>query len=138
MQKEFNKAQFYTVAVELKANGRLAIIDNNSPLSGAYIISVRTRRTKTGAKTLQGKDLANDANFDAAFLVLKKDTTTEVIKVPLWHVEQASLQSPAQGFPIYANDLNFSACQVEVVEGVTLDTGKCIELTFEFYEKKKQ
>jgi hypothetical protein len=137
MQKEFNKTQFYTVAVEIKANGRLTVIDQNSPLSGASIVSVRTRRTKTGAKTLQGKSLVNDANFDAAFLILKKDTTTEVIKVPLWHVEQASLQNPSEGFPIYANNLNFSACLIEIVETVTLDTGNCVELTFEFWEKKK-
>ena len=137
MQKEFNKTQSYTVAVEIKANGRLTVIDQNSPLSGAHIVSVRTRRAKTGAKTLQGKSLVNDANFDGAFLVLKKDTSTEVVKVPLWHVEQASLQSPAVGFPLYANNLNFSACLIEIVESVTLDTGNCVELTFEFWENKK-
>ena len=127
----------YTVAAEVKANNRLTTIDNNSPMSGAYIVSVRTRRTKSGAKTLQGKNLVSDANFDAAFLVLKKDTTTDVVRIPLWHIEQATLQNAALGFPIYAHDLNFTACVVEVVEGVALDTGNCFELTFEYFDKKK-
>ena len=137
MERAFNKNQLYTIAVEQKANSRNSTLETNSPLDGTNLVSVRTRRTKAGAKTLQGKNLIADTNFDAA-LVLKASGTTEVVKVPLWHIEQASLQTPHIGFPLYVAGLNVSTSYIEVGEGVTLDVGNFFELTFEFFDTKKK
>lgn len=111
-------------------------LDNNSPLSNAHVVSVRTRRYSASARTKQGLTLANDATFDAAGLVLKKDTQTIVFDCPLAHIEKATLSSPESGYPVFAQGLNFSACEIEVAPGVTVDAGKAIELTFEYFEKK--
>lgn len=133
---EYNKFKYYTTTVKVESN-RLMVIDTNSVLTGTHIEAVWTRRATAGAKSLQGESLVNDANFESAFLILKKDTQTEVFKVPLWHIEKASLVEPHKGFPIEGKDLNFSSCQIEVAENVTLDTGKVFELTFKFFELKK-
>lgn len=137
MERTFNKCQQYTVALEVRTNARQTVIDVNSPLNGTNIVAVRTRRTKAGAKTLQGKSLVSDTNFDAAFLIVKGGSN-EVVKIPLWHIEQASLQQPVSGFPLFLAGLDVSNSYVEVVEGVTLDAGNCFELTFEFYDTKKK
>lgn len=141
MQKEFNKCKYYTVSPSLPATNpvRAINLDQNSPLNTAHVVSIRTRRSGTNVRTLQGKEIVSDAAFDAAFLVLKMDTQTEVMRVPLAHIEKATLTDPAQGFPVYAKGLNWNTCQVEVVEGVSLtaEAGKAFEFTLEYFELKK-
>lgn len=137
MMREFNKIKTYTVGILLATGKYSYVIDQNSPLNGAHIVSVRARRYSSTARALTGDTLANDANFDAAFLTLKKDTTTIVLQVPLKHIEQASLQTPDKGYPVYAANLNFNSCTIEIATGTTIDNAKMIELTFEYFEPKK-
>lgn len=136
-KNEYNKVKQYTISVVLDSTKRSYPIDQNSPLNGAFINSIRTRRKTATARALAGELLANDANFDAAFLVLKKNTQTKVLELPFWHIEQASLQSPCEGYPIYAHDLNWNSCSIDIAPGVTLDAGAVIEITVEYWEQKK-
>lgn len=136
-QPEYNKLKYYTISVPVATGQRIYPIDQNSPLNGAFIQSVWTRRGGSGIKTLQGVDIVNDANFDSTFLVLKKDTQTKVVEIPLKHIESASTNEPQTGFPIFAYDLNWSTCTFEIGEGVTVDDGNAFEITVAYFEKKK-
>lgn len=137
MDMEINKNKVYTFSTEIAgANAAQCFLDKNSPLTNVTLCTLRTRRASATMRSLQGKQIANNANFDAAFLVLKIKQT-ETVKIPLWHIEQASLQSPATGYPIFLSDVDFAQSFVEVQQGVTLDTGNVFELTATYYEPKK-
>jgi hypothetical protein len=134
---QFNKIKYYTVAAKIVANNRIVKIDDNSPLNGAHIVSVWSRRASSTNRSLLGQQLANDANVDGAFLVLKKDTQTKVVEIPLSLVVATSVAEPQAGFPINGEGFNFSSCTIEVQDGITLDTDKVFELTFAYFEPKK-
>lgn len=133
---EIGKTMQYTFTVEVTANSRQFVLDKRSPVTDGVVTAIRTRRSGTNVRTLQGAQIPNDANFDAAFVVLKYGTT-EVFQVPLAHIERATLQEATTGFPVNLESIDWSSSYVYVADSVTLDAGKFFEFTIEFYKKRK-
>ncbi len=134
--QQFNRNKIWTVTTKISGSARKYAIDNVNPLRDAQILSVRTRRSSATARTLQGEQIVNDANFDGCLLRLKFGTT-EVVVLPLYYIERATLNDPATGYPLNISGLDLSLCEIEIVENVTLNTGNVVELVFEYTTEKK-
>lgn len=103
--------------------------------AGAHVVCLRTRRAGANRKTLQGKNIVNDANFEAGSLTLKRKSVLLLDKLFLEHIERASLATPDKGYPIDLSDIDWQTSYIEVEEGVALNTGNAFELTISFIAK---
>lgn len=127
-----NKTRQFTFTVEIGTNRSLRLLTQNTVLDGATIVAIRTRRAGANRKSLLGKSIVNDANFEAATILLKSGSEDVWDQVPVEHIEKASNIAPEQGFPVNLNNVDWNTTKIEVAEGVALDTGKVFEFTVEF------
>lgn len=127
-----NKTRQFTFTVEIGTNRSLRLLTQNTVLDGATIVAIRTRRAGANRKSLLGKSIVNDANFEAATILLKSGSEDVWDQIPVEHIEKASNISPEQGFPVNLNNVDWNTTKIEVQEGVALDTGKVFEFTVEF------
>lgn len=135
MQKaDINKTRQYTFTVVVESNRSIRLLSSSTILDGATICAIRTRRASGTRKTLQGKTLVNDANFDSAMLTIKKGSEDVWDQFPVELIEKATNVSPETGFPVHINSIDWNTTKIEIGEGVTLDTGKHFEFTVEFYK----
>ena len=134
MQKDINKTRQYTFVVLVEANRSIRLLTSSTILDGATICAIRTRRSSGTRKTLQGKSIVNDANFDSAMLTVKKASEDVWDQFPVEHIERATNVSPETGFPVHINGIDWNTTKLEIGEGVALDTGKYFEFTVEFYK----
>jgi hypothetical protein len=124
----------HTFTVPVAAARQIKLMAANTVLDGSVITAIRTRRYSATRKSLLGKAIVNDANFNAATLVLKKGNEVYMDNMPMEHIEQGSLAaSGACGFQVKYLDLDWNTSFVEVAETVTLDTGAVFEFTLTFY-----
>lgn len=134
---EINKFRSTTIAVAIGSDRIMKLFLAETIAKDAVIHSIRTRRFGANRKTLQGKTLPNDANFDAAFLTLKKQQEDVIEQLPFGHIEAATTTSPEYGYPIQLSAIDWNTSYVEIAEGVALDTGKYFELTILYSLPKK-
>lgn len=127
-----NKTRQFTFTVEIGTNRSLRLLTQNTVLDGATIVAIRTRRAGANRKSLLGKSIVNDANFEAATILLKSGSEDVWDQIPVEHIEKASNIAPEQGFPVNLNNVDWNTTKIEVAEGVALDTGKVFEFTVEF------
>lgn len=127
-----NKTRQFTFTVEIGTNRSLRLLTQNTVLDGATIVAIRTRRAGANRKSLLGKSIVNDANFEAATILLKSGSEDVWDQIPVEHIEKASNVAPEQGFPVNLNNVDWNTTKIEVAEGVALDTGKVFEFTVEF------
>lgn len=124
----------HTFTVPVAAARQIKLLAANTVLDGSVITAIRTRRYSATRKSLLGKAIVNDANFNAATLVLKKGNEVFMDNMPMEHIEQGSLAaSGAGGFQVKYLDIDWNTSFVEVAETVTLDTGAVFEFTLTFY-----
>lgn len=138
MQQQYpiNKIRHYTFTARVEGQEKI-VLDQNSPLNLGVVCGIRTRRNKATRRSLQGAQIVNDANFDAAVLILRYRGSDQVVQVPLEHIEQASLQAPETGFQIHIGNIDWSQCHVEIMPGVALDTNRVFEFTVSYYINAK-
>lgn len=133
MQQNANAVRLLTFTVTLAANQRTyKLLTQNTAIANAKILSIRTRRAGTNRRSLLGKEIANDANFESAFLTLKKGSEEVWETVPVEHIEKASNVSPETGFAVNWDNIDWNTTQLIIAEGVTVDTGKVFEFTVEY------
>lgn len=123
-----------TVAIVIGSDRNIALKDVNGLFKTAEIHSVRTRRAGANRKSIGGKNIANDVNFEGAFLNLRRSGTNIIELLPLEHIERASLNDPAIGYPLGFTAIDWETSKIEVAEGVALNTGSVFELTFTYTE----
>jgi hypothetical protein len=134
--RPLNKIRYYTFTVKVEASRIMKLIAVNSILDNAVIVSLRTRRASATRRSLLGDQIVNNANFDAAFLNLKKGQEDVFEKVPLEVIEKATDQQTSEGFPVDLEKIDWNTSYLEVAEGVALNTGNVFEITVAFYLNK--
>lgn len=111
------------------------LLATNTVLADAEIVAIRTRRAGANRKSLGGLAIVNDANFEAAFLSLKVGTNEVYEKIPVEHIERATIQSPETGFPVNISNIDWNTSFVEVAETVAIDTNKVFEFTVTYRQR---
>ncbi len=130
MQKD-KRVRQTTFTTEVGTTRTMKLLTSNTVLKGATILNIRTRRFGANRKSLQGKTIVNDANFESAILLFKVGSEI-MVEIPVEHIETASKISPETGFPINIGEIDWNTSSVEVGEGIALDTGKVFEFTIEY------
>ena len=110
----------------------MKLLTSNSVLETSTLVSIRTRRNTASRRSIQGETIANDANFDAAFITLKQKGNEVVEKLPLSHIEAATTANPSEGFQVNYGNIDWNTSMLEIAAGVALDVGKVIEFTIGF------
>ena len=125
----------HTFTVIVASARQMKLMAANTVLDGSMIVAIRTRRYSATRKSLLGKAIVNDANFNAAMLTLKKGTEEFTDALPFEHIEQGSLAaSGAAGFQVRYLDIDWNTSYIEVMEGVTLDAGAVFEITLAYFK----
>ena len=136
MQKLANKVRNLTFYVLLEANKReYKLLSQNTALASAQIHTIRTRRAGANRKSPNGLSLANDANFDAAFLTLKKGSEDVWENFPIEHIERATNVSPETGFEVAWTDVDWNTTKLVIAENVAINAGAAFEFTIEYTTK---
>lgn len=123
-----------TISATVGGDRTLKFILGQTIPDGSYIHALRTRRFGANRKTIQGKTIVNDVNFEAASITLKQGTNNAIERLYFEHIEKASNTQPQVGFPINLSDINWDTSYIEVEEGVALNTGAAFELTVAYSE----
>lgn len=123
-----------TVSVLIGSTRIMPLKDVDGLFKNAEILNVRTRRYGANRKSLQGKAIANDVNFEAATLRLRRKQTNVVQDLWLEHIEAATTTAPEVGYPLNVREIDWNNSAVEIAETVALDAGAVIELTFTYIE----
>lgn len=134
---EANKFRVTTVAFVVGSDRTIKFILDKTIPPEATLHAIRTRRAGANRKTLQGKSIVADTNFEAAFITLKKGTETVIDMLPLEEIEKATNVMPQLGYPIELSGIDWNVSYVEVAEGVALSAGNCFELTFTYSIPKR-
>lgn len=129
---ELNKYRQTTVAVAVGSDRIMKLLLAETLPKDAIVHSLRTRRAGANRRTVGGKTIVTDVNFDAAMLTLKKQQEDVVETLPFEHIEKASNVTPEIGYPIQLTSIDWNTSFIEVVEGVALNTGNYFELTIVF------
>lgn len=137
MQQPVNTIRRTTIAIGQTADRISKLILGETIPKGAVIVALHTRRAGANRRTLGGKTIVNDANFDAAAITLKKGSENVLEHLHLEHIERASNVTPEQGFPVQLHDIDWNTSFIEVEEGVALNSGNYFELTISYYLPKK-
>ena len=133
---EINKTRQYTFTVPVSSARSIRLLTSSTILDNAVVTAIRTRRYSANRKTLGGKNIVNDVNFDAAMLVVKRGSEDVWDMFPVEHIEKASNNSPETGFPVNLEGIDWNVTKLEIAEGVALDNGAVFEFSVEFYLKK--
>jgi hypothetical protein len=135
MQKQANKVRFLTFYVILEANKRdYKLLTQNTALENAQILSIRTRRAGANRRSPNGVALANDVNFDAAFVTLKRGSEEVFESMPVEHIERATLITPEKGFEINWTGIDWNTTKLIIAQDVAINTGAAFEFTVEYIQ----
>lgn len=131
-----NKTNKHTFTVVIGSDRKVRLLTSNTVLEGSMIHAITTRRFGANRKSLQGKAIVNDVNFDAAFIGLKQKSEDVWENVPVEHIEKATNVMPHVGYPVNLKDIDWNTSFLEIAEGVALDAGKVFEFTIWFTPNK--
>ena len=131
-----SKIKHVTITATVGTDRSLKFVLGQTIPIGSYIHALRTRRAGANRKTLQGKAIVNDVNFEAASITLKVGTNNAIEKLFFEHIEKASNIQPQIGFPVNLLDVNWDTSFIEIEETVVLNTGNAFELTISYTEPK--
>lgn len=132
-----NKIRYTVITVVLETGKRSYLLGSqNTVLKNATLLGLRTRRNTATRRSIGGKVIANNANFDSATLNLKIGSEEPFEDLFFEHIEQATIANPAMGFRCNYTNIDWDRTFIELQEGVTIDNGAVLELTIEFVENK--
>ena len=130
------KIKIVTITVDVAADRTIKLLLAETVAKGATVHSLRTRRAGANRKTLLGKSIVNDANFEAASITLKQRQTDVVASLFFEHIEKASNVDPVNGFPVNLKDIDWNTSYIEIAEGVALNAGNVFELTISYTDNQ--
>ena len=81
----------YCFGVEVQSARPEFKLEYSSPIQSEWVMGIQTRRAKAGALSVNQKALVNDAVFDSSFITLKQRNAEVFEKIPLWVIEQSTL-----------------------------------------------
>ena len=121
---------FKTIAIPLNTGTREYPLPTQAGMTGAKIVSLRTRRT---GKTLLKQNLPSEAVFNAAMITLRDATnnTDSVDSLPLFFIDQIG-QATGKGLDMTIGELDFASSKIIVQDEASIVAGTAIELTFEY------
>ena len=122
--------RFYkTITVPLTAGTVDYNLPTQSGLTGATIVSIRTRRV---GKTLNRQNLPTTDVFNAAFLSLRDTMQRERLDMmPLAHIEAVNIAT-GKGLEINIPNIDFQESKIVIQNPDIITTPQAVELTFEF------
>lgn len=121
-----------TFTIEMDGKREYKLLTQNTALEKAKIVAIRTRRAGANRKSLQGKAIVNDANFESAFITLKKGSDEVWQELPVEHIETATKVSPETGFRVDWQGIDWNTTKLILAEGTVVDLGKVFEFTVEY------
>ncbi len=132
---EVNKIRVHRFTVVMGTNRKEKLIPSSSILEekGVVVTHIRTRRAGTNRRSLLGKEIVGDTNFEAASITLKIGQEHVADSIALEHIEDATKTIPCEGYPLYLKGIDWAQSHVEVEEGVALDADKVFEFSVSFY-----
>ena len=121
---------FKTIAVTLNTGTKDYPLPTQAGLTGAKIVSIRTRRT---GKTLNGQSLATGPVFDSAMLTLRDATSNhEVVEnLPFAHIDQVTVAT-GKGLELSMGELDFASSKISIQDSSVIGAGMAMEITLEF------